>query len=137
MRVVTTGSREWTSRSIIRAVILEAHSDMGITIVIHGGARGADRLVGEVCLDLSIPVRAWAADWKVGKSAGIQRNIRMIESEPDLVIAFWDGESRGTSQCYHYALALGIPVWLVQEDGLERLLPRHADITNRGASTRL
>lgn len=127
MRVVTTGSRGWDSRSIVRQVMLDANANTPIAVVIHGGAKGADRLVGEVCLDIGIPVRVWAADWSTGRSAGIQRNIRMIESEPDLVIAFWDGQSRGTAQCFRYAQALGIPVWLVQVDGIERLHPHITD----------
>jgi len=46
--------------------------------VIHGDARGADRLAGRYADQLEIPCRAYPADWDgLGKRAGVVRNERM------------------------------------------------------------
>ncbi len=75
---------------------------------IFGGANGADKLAEKYYDEFDInkypttdPVmmnkRIFPADWKnKGMKAGIIRNVEMIGQEPDLVIAFWDGKSKGT-----------------------------------------
>lgn len=43
-------------------------------------------------------------------AAGPRRNIKMVDLGPDVVLAFWDGKSRGTKQCMDYARSKNIEV---------------------------
>lgn len=79
-------------------------------MILHGGARGADRLADIIARALGFEVEVYPADWTLGKYAGILRNLEMLDSKPDLVIAFWDGSSRGTKHTMDAAFKRGIPV---------------------------
>ena len=60
------------------------------TIIIHGGARGADSLAGNLATSLKMKVIKFPAEWdKYGKAAGVLRNQQMLdEGHPDLVVYF-------------------------------------------------
>lgn len=64
--------------------------------IISGGARGADALAKKYALENNIPYKEFTADWgKHNKSAGIVRNKQMAEYG-DMLVSFWDGESKGS-----------------------------------------
>lgn len=60
------------------------------TIIIHGGARGADSLAGNLATSLNMKVIKFPAEWdKYGKAAGVLRNQQMLDDgHPDLVVYF-------------------------------------------------
>lgn len=108
MRVMVCGSRDYPRAARIAARIAMFPDG---TIVMHGGARGADLLAARYAEGLGFEVEEWPADWKRdGKRAGVLRNIDMLDQKPDLVIAFWDGKSRGTKHVISEARRRGIPV---------------------------
>lgn len=93
-----------TEISIDRGDILEEHC------IIVGGARGADTIAQQVAENLGISVKVVKAEWdKYGKSAGPIRNQKMLEMEPDLVIAFMRGKTKGTMDMIKRAREAGIP----------------------------
>lgn len=93
--VLVCGSRSWLNKTQIRSC-LEFHDPQN-TIVMHGGASGADTLAEEVCTELGLTTRVFHPDWNgLGKKAGIARNIKMLDEKPSLVYVFWDGVSKGT-----------------------------------------
>jgi hypothetical protein len=97
--------------------MLEVLRKLAPTTIIHGGASGADALASECCLRLGVPCEVYKAKWSVyGKAAGPIRNAVMIATKPDLVVAFWDGRSRGTLDCMTQARAAGIAVKVVAYD---------------------
>lgn len=111
MRVVVTGSRGWTDEGAIYVRV--ASLPPGTTIVV-GDARGADQIAAEAAFLHDLHVERWPAWWdKYGKRAGLYRNVEMVKSGPDLVLAFWDGKSRGTAHCISVARARGIPVEVI------------------------
>jgi hypothetical protein len=65
----------------------------------------------------NVPVTEMPADWnKHGKRAGFIRNIEMLDMlnpVEDIVIAFWDGESRGTMHTVDNARERGIPCFVI------------------------
>lgn len=64
--------------------------------IISGEAIGADSLAKRFAKKHSYNYLEFPADWdKYGKSAGYRRNIDIVNNS-DIVIAFWDGESKGT-----------------------------------------
>lgn len=78
--VLVAGGREfadrpWMERQIDAIIARNAGSTVRI---VHGGARGADRLAGEVAAERGLEVGVFAADWdRHGRSAGYRRNERM------------------------------------------------------------
>lgn len=64
--------------------------------IVSGCARGADALGIKYAEELKLNVLKFPADWeKFGKRAGYLRNEQMAEVA-DVLIAFWDGKSKGT-----------------------------------------
>ncbi len=82
MKVLVCGSRNWTNRD---AIWRELEKLPEGTIIVHGGARGADRIAGNVAKLLNFEVRVYPADWLTnGKAAGPIRNQEMLDKEhPD------------------------------------------------------
>ena len=107
MVILVTGSRKFTDYdSVYRQLAIRMPS-----LVIHGGAAGADSLAGKAASALGIPVRVFPAQWRsFGRRAGFLRNSAMVSSGPDLVLAFFSGHSPGTSHCVSCARDAGIPV---------------------------
>lgn len=67
-----------------------------ITEIVTGGAVGADSLAERYAKERKIPVKIFKPDWdQLGSAAGPIRNKQIIEN-CDLLIAFWDGKSKGT-----------------------------------------
>ena len=108
MRVLVCGSRTWRDRDTIGAVL--GAIPRGSTIV-TGGARGADQLAETIAHALGFEVETYLADWqRDGQGAGFARNLRMLASEPDLVLAFQRDGSRGTQHVIDEARKRGIAV---------------------------
>lgn len=111
VRVLVCGSRGLTDRAWIRERLRLLPHDAEI---LHGNARDVDRIAGSIANELSMSVRVFPADWEsYGKRAGYLRNIEMLDAQPDLVIAFWDGSSRGTKHAIDAAGKRGIPVEVI------------------------
>ena len=108
MRVLVCGGRHYKDEITMAWALRPFESDA--TLIIHGGATGADSLADEWAHDYNIPVECYEADWKRwGNSAGPIRNQQMIdEGKPDLVIAFPGG--RGTADMVRRAREAGIRV---------------------------
>jgi len=77
-------------------MVKEALRDLSITEIVSGGAKGADTLAEQFAKENNLPVKIFKPDWaKYGRGAGPVRNKQIVEYA-DKVIAFWDGESKGT-----------------------------------------
>lgn len=119
LRILVTGSRDWTDEQAIHdalAQVMRAHRDRNPIVLVHGGARGADRIADKIWrswqfrLDLAAP-EVHHADWdSYGKAAGWRRNAEMVAAGADVCLAFPLGESRGTRGCMALAEEAGIPV---------------------------
>lgn len=112
MRVLVCGSRDWTDGAAIQAALQAVLARGPVELVMHGDARGADRLAAGVAVELGLPVRAFPADWThLGRAAGPVRNQRMLdEGQPSLVLAFPLPRSRGTWDMMFRARAAGVAV---------------------------
>lgn len=109
--VLVCGSRSWQD---YRAIFL-AIQRIEPNVVIEGGARGADRHARNAAHALHLHVASVPALWGImGKRAGRERNAAMLALKPDLVLAFWDGESRGTAHMIGLAEKAGVPVEVVR-----------------------
>ena len=112
MKVLVCGSRSWIYQGVMYRRLRQLPP--GSTII-SGGARGADELAEWLAPALGFTSKVYPADWETfGKRAGYIRNVQMLEQDPDLVIAFWDGESRGTAHTIREAEKRGIPVEVIR-----------------------
>ena len=81
--------------------------------IISGGAKGADSLGERFADDYEINKKVFKPEWdKYGKSAGFIRN-QVIVDTCDMVLAFWDGESRGTADTIAKAKKAKKPTFIV------------------------
>jgi hypothetical protein len=124
MRILVTGSRDWDDRRTIGAALSYlyafAHQSADLLTVVHGDARGADRIARDW---VAFMVRQGARvsqephpvtprDWNtIGKSAGHQRNQKMVDLGANVCVAFNRNDSSGTRGCADKARDAGIHVW--------------------------
>ena len=110
MKLLICGDRNWRQEAPIRKV-LERYDPSDVT-VIHGDARGADRMAGRIADEMGFSVEAFPAEWeKYGRAAGPIRNRQMLKEGPDLVIAFHADieSSKGTKDMLAISTKAGIP----------------------------
>lgn len=111
MKVIIAGSRDFDDYYFL-AKELDMYP-IKITEVVCGEAKGADLLGKQWAHRHDVNVSSFPADWtKHGKSAGPKRNMQMGDYA-DRLIAFWDGESKGTKQMIDYMIRLEKPVHIV------------------------
>jgi hypothetical protein len=94
--VAVVGSRKFLRWSQLYRVLDHVRRDNPNLMVISGGAEGADTYAEQWAKLREIPFRQYPANWeRYGKKAGYMRNLDIV-ANATWVIAFWDGESRGT-----------------------------------------
>lgn len=112
MRVLVCGSREFVDRKLLYETL--ERECPGTTAILHGGAPGADALADEYANWSGCATEVFHADWKTyGRAAGPLRNQKMIESNPDLVVAFPLPNSVGTHDTIRRARRAGIKTVIV------------------------
>lgn len=108
MRVVIAGSRSFDNYQLMCAVLRK--NRILPTAVLSGCARGADALGERWAEERGVPVERYPADWeRWGRSAGPRRNIEMLDTQPERIVVFWDGHSRGTKHLMQAAFDRQIP----------------------------
>jgi hypothetical protein len=115
MKALFCGDRNWDNEAPIRTALLELLPD---TIIIHGGARGADKMAGRVAKELGFTVIELPANWgRYGRAAGPIRNREMLMLNPDIVFAFHKNidESKGTKHMLKIAKEAGVDTILITE----------------------
>jgi len=110
MRVLVFGGRDYKDREAVYAALDQVASRKGMSMLIHGGANGADSLASQWSKARRIPETVFPANWQYGKSAGPYRNQRMIdEGKPDAAVGFPGG--RGTKDMAQRLKNAGISCW--------------------------
>lgn len=120
MKVAVVGSRSFADSTymhdkltgILWDIVDHWGNDLPLDItIISGGARGADSLAEQWAKKWGYETNIFPAEWdKYGKSAGYKRN-ELIVQECDILVAFWDGESRGTKHSMDLAVKYNKPVF--------------------------
>lgn len=97
---------------------LQNYLPEGVTEIVSGGAKGVDACAREYALAHGLKLTEHLPEYeKYGRAAPLKRNITILESA-DVVLAFWDGTSRGTKHVIDNCKARGIPVRVVLSAGL-------------------
>lgn len=97
MKLAIIGSRSFNSFAKALEVFNQNFPNGDISEVVSGGAKGADTVGKAIAERLGLKYTEFLPDWeKDGFGAGFKRNHLIIDNS-DIVLAFWDGESRGTA----------------------------------------
>jgi len=103
MILLIAGSRTFNDYELLKSKVEDSVELEEVTLVISGGANGADLLAEKFALEHDLEFRCYPADWdKYGKRAGFIRNSEMV-SLSDIVLLFWDGKSKGTESTLQLA----------------------------------
>lgn len=112
MNVMVCGSREWGDYSAVRDRLARLERN---DVILHGCAWGADACADDAASELGLTVRPFPPNAaRPSPRRYHERNDAML-NEADLVLAFWDGKSRGTGSVIKKAEKRGIPVEVVRD----------------------
>ena len=93
MKLAIIGSRTFNNYELMKT---EVFPFINCDIILSGGAKGADNLAEKFAHQNNKKIVILKPQWhKFGKSAGLIRNIEIVK-QSDLIIAFWNGQSKGT-----------------------------------------
>lgn len=82
--------------------------------VVCGEARGADALGRRYAEERGYKILSFPANWEEhGRKAGYLRNVEMAKNA-DALVAFWDGESRGTKHMIDISRKHGLQIRIIR-----------------------
>jgi hypothetical protein len=132
-RIIIAGSRDFNDYTKLNDESLKAiyrtfgKIDKNNVTIVSGHAKGADSLGERFAKEYSLNLQIFPADWdKHGRSAGFIRNKEMAtfakgentessdETIRGMLIAFWDGESKGTKAMIELAKNKKMPVVVIK-----------------------
>lgn len=117
MKTIIAGGRDFDDYTVLESLVSPFHDVHEISEVVCGEARGADSLGKRWAKNHNVKVVSFFPDWKNnGKAAGYIRNKQMGDYA-DILIAFWDGKSRGTKNMIDYMKKLGKTYIVYSYDG--------------------
>lgn len=128
MRIIIAGSRTFNDYNLLKKRCIEIIDDLyryghiteymgflDITVV-SGTARGADQMGERFAKETQLEVVRMPANWdRDGKSAGYKRNEQMAKYAKEdygVLIAFWDGQSKGTKHMIDLAKKYELEVFI-------------------------
>ncbi len=114
MKTIIAGGRDFKDYNLLKKQVDYYREHKGaITEIVSGGAAGADSLGEMYAIENNIPIKVFNADWnKHGRAAGPMRNKQMADYA-DVLIAVWDGQSKGTKNMIDQMNKLNKPVFIV------------------------
>lgn len=128
MRILVTGSRDWSDKDVIREAIEKRVNGVKDVTLVNGDATGADRIAAVIARNMGCTIEDHPANWEScgeecgpdhwryrdGKPycprAGFVRNTHMVELGADICLAFIRNNSKGATMTAKLAERAGIPV---------------------------
>jgi hypothetical protein len=110
MKVGVIGSRGFNDNEKLTQIMDEIED---VHLIVSGGAKGADLLGEKWANENGVETLIFKPNWsKYGKRAGFIRNEDIVKNS-DYIIAFWDGNSKGTENSINLAKKLNIPIKII------------------------
>lgn len=123
LRVIIAGSRDFDDfpklMNSCTDILSKVETDAERIRVISGTARGTDKLGEQYAKIAGYELSKFPANWDgLGKRAGYVRNADMAKfscenGNQGMLIAFWDGKSKGTKHMIDLAKKYGLEVHIV------------------------
>ncbi len=112
MKIAIIGSRNLTDVDISKYV------PEGVTEIVSGGAKGIDTLAEKYADENGIPKTIIKPEYaRYRRGAPLKRNEKIVE-RADIIIAFWNGKSKGTKFTIDYAKKLNKEVKIYIKEGV-------------------
>lgn len=112
-KIIVAGSRSFSDYKLMSITLRTIFKRYKNIKIISGHARGADKLGEVYAWKHKIPLQVFPADWKTyGRRAGAIRNEKMA-SVGNVLVAFWDGISKGTLDMITVALEYELMVYII------------------------
>ena len=126
MRIIIAGGRDFNNFNLLESETIKIlkqlksegcyNTKLDITIV-SGTASGADRLGERFAYKYDLKIQRFPANWELhGKNAGYKRNQQMstfVKEDDGVLIACWNGKSKGTKHMIDIATNDGLKVFVV------------------------
>ena len=128
-RIIISGGRDFNDYFLVKKTLDEYLTGLRLNNpefhyyrdveIISGRAKGADRVGEQYADSLNLRVACFEADWYTyGRLAGPIRNRQMAKYASEdgyygVLIAFWDGKSKGTADMIKAAEKYGLEVHVV------------------------
>lgn len=110
MRILVCGGRDFDDVARIYRALDHLHQTFGITFLIEGDARGADRIAGRWAKENGVEHHPEPADWdQYDNAAGPIRNKKMLTFDIEGVVAFPGGS--GTRDMIKQSTNARLNVW--------------------------
>ena len=132
MKLIIAGGRKFADEALLLDFINDLLGKQiipAISEIVCGGAKGADTIGAAIGEANGITIAPFIPDWKdlsaepcvvkcnqygeYNALAGMVRNNQMGDYA-DVLVAAWDGKSRGTKQMIDYMLKLGKPAYVLR-----------------------
>lgn len=123
LRIIIAGTRTFTDQQLLYStldpILTDYPEDKYKIVIVSGCAKGPDSMAIQYAKDHDYELKKFPAEWdKLGKSAGIRRNLQMAQYAADvhhtgLLVAFWDGNSPGTKNMIDVAQRYDIPTEII------------------------
>jgi hypothetical protein len=116
--VVVCGSRGFDNRALFASSLRLVRSliDDNVLFVSGAASTGADNLIIHYCRAYKLPCLEMPAQWdKYKAAAGMIRNKEMLKIA-SRVVAFWDGQSKGTAHMVENSRKIGFPLHLINTE---------------------
>ena len=108
MKIAVIGSRNVTVKELGKYIPLSCDE------IVSGGARGVDSEAATFAVCEGYKLTEFLPDYeRYGRAAPVIRNKQIVDYA-DEVIAFWDGESKGTLSVIRYCEKTGKPCRVVR-----------------------
>ncbi len=104
MKLAVIGSRSFSDKQLLFSILSGINN---IELIISGGAKGADQMAEEFAKQHNIDTLIFKPDYnQFGRGAPLIRNKHIVNSS-ELIVAFWDGKSRGTKNALEHTQKSG------------------------------
>ena len=114
MKIIIAGGRNFDDYDQLRESMWRHTWGYDDVEIVSGGAKGADALGERWAKDEKKHITHFPADWDThGKAAGFIRNVAMAEYA-NILMAFWDGVSKGTKHMIDTALKHSLEVHVLR-----------------------
>lgn len=94
-------------------VDIGAYVDFVPSVIISGGAKGIDTQAADYAVKNGIPLVVHKPNYALHRQGAPIRRNELIVADCDVLLAFWDGKSKGTKYTIDYARRKGREVRVV------------------------
>lgn len=116
-RIIVCGGRNFNDKNLFEETLDRIIPLYDSPELISGHASGADMLAEEYAQKNNLRITVFKPDWKkYGRAAGPIRNREMIQfaaEEQPVIIAFWNGSSRGTKNMIEQGEKAGAKIHVI------------------------